>query len=216
MISMRLIDVTKRIGNSLALSRINLEFTGGTIVCIVGPSGSGKTTLLRIMAGFLKPDSGKVLINEVDIHSNSGRRLLGLVSYVPQDDQLVGSLTIRENIDLALRVQGISREERLRRIVMVSEALGITHVLPRRPSEVSGGERRRASIAVALARNHSVLVMDEPSNSLDVDNVDRLLSIMRSEADSGVLIIVATHDDYLAGNCWERFRMRSGLVQPLR
>jgi ABC-type multidrug transport system ATPase subunit len=209
--------IVKRLGGNTVLRGISIVATPNSVTCIAGPSGSGKSTLLRIIAGFLRPDDGEVFINGVNIHRDPrARELLRLVSYVPQDDLLIGGLTIRENMELALRVQGIDKRERLGRIKYVSELLGIEHILDRRPHEVSGGERRRVSIAIALARDHEFLILDEPTNSLDAANTEAVMRILREEAGLGRVVLVATHDQYLVRNSDRLYLIRAGeLVNEL-
>lgn len=203
--------IVKKLGGNTVLKGVSIVATPNSVTCIAGPSGSGKSTLLRIIAGFLRPDDGEVFINGVNIHRDPrARELLRLVSYVPQDDLLIGGLTIRENMELALRVQGIERRERLGRIKYVSELLGIEHILDRRPHEVSGGERRRVSIAIALARDHEFLILDEPTNSLDVANTEAVMRILREEAGLGRVVLVATHDQYLVRNSDRLYIIRAG------
>jgi len=203
--------IVKKLGGNTVLKGISIVATPNSVTCIAGPSGSGKSTLLRIIAGFLRPDDGEVFINGVNIHRDPrARELLRLVSYVPQDDLLISGLTIRENMELALRVQGIERRERLGRIRYVSELLGIEHILDRRPHEVSGGERRRVSIAIALARDHEFLILDEPTNSLDVANTEAVMRILREEAGLGRVVLVATHDQYLVRNSDRLYIIRAG------
>ncbi|GAB6948042.1 cell division ATP-binding protein FtsE [Vulcanisaeta sp. JCM 16161] len=205
------VNVSKSFGDYVVLRNVSIDAPPNSITCVAGPSGSGKSTLLRIIAGYLRPDSGRVLINGVDIYMDSrARDITNLVSYVPQDDLLISGLTIRENLRLALRVQGLSNRDIEERIRWVSELLGIEHVLNKRPGQVSGGERRRVSIAVALARDHEFLIMDEPTNSLDRANVDLLMRILREEAGSGRVVLVATHDQYLIRNSDRLYMIRAG------
>ncbi|WP_238375156.1 ABC transporter ATP-binding protein [Vulcanisaeta thermophila] len=211
---LRVVNVSKVFRGVPVLVNVSLTARSRVVTCVRGPSGSGKTTLLRIMAGLLRPDTGFVYYDGVDLYGSDGGDITRSVSYVPQDDVLVSSLTIWDNLDLALRVQGLGRDERRRRIEAVAEELGITHILGRRPVEVSGGERRRVSVAIALARDHEVLIMDEPSNSLDIANVDRLISLIRRDASTGSLVVIATHDDYLARCCDVTYGIRSGRLFP--
>lgn len=145
------INVSKSFGNHAVLRNVSIEALPNSITCVAGPSGSGKSTLLRIVAGYLRPDSGRVLINGVDLYADSrAREIINMISYVPQDDLLISGLTIRENLRLALRVQGgLGNRVIEERIRWVSGLLGIEHILNKRPGQISGGERRRASIAVA-------------------------------------------------------------------
>ncbi|KUO82354.1 MAG: ABC transporter, partial [Vulcanisaeta sp. JCHS_4] len=157
------------------------------------------------------PDDGGVYINGVDVYGDAkAHSVLRLVSYVPQDDLLINGLTVRENMELALRVQGVEKRERLRRMRYVSGLLGIEHVLDRRPNEISGGERRRVSIAIALARDHEFLVLDEPTNSLDRASIELLMGVLRDEAGLGRVVLVATHDQYLIRNSDRLYLIRAG------
>ncbi|ADY01319.1 ABC transporter-related protein [Vulcanisaeta moutnovskia 768-28] len=210
-VGINVISVSKSFGDHAVLKDISIDALPNSITCIAGPSGSGKSTLLRIVAGYLRPDSGRVLINGVDIYEDSrASEVINLVSYVPQDDLLVSGLTIRENLRLALRVQGLSNRDVEERIRWISGLLGIEHVLDKRPGQMSGGERRRASIAIALARNHEFLIMDEPTNSLDRTNVDLLIRVLREEAGLGRVVLVATHDQYLIRNSDRLYMIRAG------
>ena len=210
-VGINVINVSKSFGDHVILRGVSIDAPPNSITCIAGPSGSGKSTLLRIIAGYLRPDSGRVLINGVDVYADSRvHEVINLVSYVPQDDLLVSGLTIRENLRLALRVQGLSNRVIEERIRWVSELLGIEHVLNKRPGQVSGGERRRASIAIALARDHEFLVMDEPTNSLDRANVELMIRVLRDEAGLGRIVLIATHDQYLIRNSDRLYIIRAG------
>lgn len=210
-VGINVINVSKSLGNHVILRNISIDAPPNSITCIAGPSGSGKTTLLRIIAGYLRPDSGRVLINGVDVYEDSrARSIVNLISYVPQDDLLVSGLTIRENLRLALRVQGLSNRVIEERIRWVGELLGIEHVLDKRPGQVSGGERRRASIAIALVRDHEFLIMDEPTNSLDRANAELIIRVLRDEAGLGRVVLVATHDQYLIRNSDRLYIIRAG------
>ncbi|ADN49833.1 ABC transporter ATP-binding protein [Vulcanisaeta distributa] len=210
-VGINVINVSKSFGNHAVLRNVSIEALPNSITCVAGPSGSGKSTLLRIVAGYLRPDSGRVLINGVDLYADSrAREIINMISYVPQDDLLISGLTIRENLRLALRVQGLGNRVIEERIRWVSGLLGIEHILNKRPGQISGGERRRASIAVALARDHEFLIMDEPTNSLDRANVDLLMRILREEAGLGRVVLVATHDQYLIRNSDRLYMIRAG------
>jgi ABC-type multidrug transport system ATPase subunit len=204
-------NIVKKLGGNPVLKGISIMAMPNSVTCLAGPSGSGKSTLLKIIAGFIKPDDGGVYINGVDVYGDAkAHGILRLVSYVPQDDLLINGLTVRENMELALRVQGVEKRERLRRMRYVSGLLGIEHVLDRRPNEISGGERRRVSIAIALARDHEFLVLDEPTNSLDRASIELLMGVLRDEAGLGRVVLVATHDQYLIRNSDRLYLIRAG------
>jgi NitT/TauT family transport system ATP-binding protein len=179
-------DVSKVYGpagsHTFALDRLSLEVKEGEFVCLVGASGCGKTTLLNLIAGIDKPQNGKI-------------ELAGRPALLFQDAALFPWLTARQNIELALRLRGVSRKDR------ASEArrlLGIVHLEDfgdRRPHELSGGMRQRVALARALAQDARVLLMDEPFGALDAITRDLLHDeLERIWQETNLTTIFVTHN----------------------
>lgn len=176
----------------LALDGVSFSVTRGAFVSIVGPSGSGKTTLLRCVAGLMRPTSGEIWL--------AGRA----VTDVPRDLALVFQdygrslfpwLTVRDNVELPLRRQGLSRSERGTRVAAALAEVGLPDVHDRHPWQLSGGMQQRVAIARAVAYRPEVLLMDEPFGSVDAqtraDLQDMLLAVSRAH---GSTVVFVTHD----------------------
>ncbi len=189
----------KRLGGFI-LGPIDLHLPRGIISCLLGPSGSGKSTFLRVIAGLLRPDSGRVLIDGIDVYGKEGRRVLKRVSFLPQDDLLIEELTVYENLKLALKAWGFKGNVD-KAILNVAEALELRHLLDVRPARLSGGERRKAFLAIALVKPHDYLLLDEPSNSLDLKSTETLKAVLKEEVERGIGVILATHDIRLIDMC---------------
>lgn len=166
----------------LALDRISLEVTPGEFVCLVGASGCGKSTLLNLVAGLDRASSG-----EVEVH--------GRTALMFQDSALFPWLTVRGNVNLALRLQGVPKGERHDR---ASDLLRMVHLKGfggRRPHELSGGMRQRAALARAMAQDATVLLMDEPFGALDAITRDLLHDeLERVWQEAGLTVLFVTHN----------------------
>ena len=158
--------VTRRFGELVAVDGISLEIAAGEFFSLLGPSGCGKTTTLRMIAGFEEPDEGRIHLAGEDVTDVSPKRRN--VNMVFQDYALFPHMTVADNVGFGLRLKRIGREEIAAR---TSEMLGIVRLeglADRRPGELSGGQRQRALVARALVRRPRLLVLDEPTEGLDV------------------------------------------------
>jgi NitT/TauT family transport system ATP-binding protein len=168
--------------HTFALDRISLEVRNGEFVCMVGASGCGKTTLLNLVAGLDRPGRGTI-----DVY---GRRAL-----LFQDAAIFPWLTVRQNIDLALRLSGSPRAERPRRVAELLEQVHLQGFGDKLPHELSGGMRQRVALARALAQDASVLLMDEPFGSLDAITRDLLHDeLERVWQETGTSVLFVTHN----------------------
>jgi molybdate transport system ATP-binding protein len=163
---------------------------------LLGPSGGGKTTLLNCIAGLVRPDAGRIAIGERVLFDSAkgidvpvrGRRL----GYLFQNLALFPHLTIEENVMYG--ISKLSTEQRRERIRMLTDAFSISHLLPRKPSEISGGERQRAALARSLVTNPSLLLLDEPLVALDNDTKSRILDDLRDwNTEHNIPILYVTH-----------------------
>jgi len=179
-------------------SGISLNVARGEALCVLGPNGGGKTTLLRTLLGLLPPHAGSVLVDGREVASLSRRDVAKLVGYVPQAHAATFGFSI-EDIVLMGRTAHLGAlaapggiDRRLARQAL--EEVGIAHLAGRIYTAVSGGERQLTLIARALAQQPQVMVMDEPTASLDFGNQMRVLEKLRSLAGLGIAIVFSTHD----------------------
>ena len=178
------------------LERVDLEVAEGEYVAIMGESGVGKTTLLNLLAGLDQPDSGRVLLDGVDLATldDDATTLLRrrAVGFVFQAFHLLPFLTARQNVDLPLRLLGIADPERRDRTLRMLAALGIEDLAGQLPRQLSGGEIQRIAIARALVHRPRVVLADEPTGNLDPRTAQRILELLRTQikahAGAGVLI----------------------------
>lgn len=200
-----------------ALRGVSLEVAKGDIVCIVGPSGSGKTTLLNIIGGIDFPDSGAVVVDGVEVGKLRGRDLalyrLKKIGYVFQFYNLIPALTVRENVELPLALAKVSQRVREEKVRALLESVGLSHLAGRTPDSLSGGEQQRVAIARALANDPSVVLMDEPSANIDVENTMKIMKLVEKlNKEIGQTFIVTTHDVLVAKFCSTIYKIRDGAI----
>ena len=181
-----------------ALGGINLEVLQGETIALCGPSGSGKSTLLRCINGLESVDSGTIDALGVSVTALHGRDLYSLrsrVGMVFQHFELYPHLTVEQNITLApRRVLKQSAEAASKRAKELLEQMGLGAFAGRYPAQLSGGQRQRVAIARALAMDPEIMLFDEPTSALDPEMVGEVLSVMRTLAESGMTMLIATHE----------------------
>jgi putative ABC transport system ATP-binding protein len=182
-----------------ALNGIDLTFQEGEFASIVGPSGSGKTTLLNILGGLDDPTDGVVLIDGVNITAlNGGRKTafrMNNIGFVFQSFNLIPVLTVQENIEFIMQLQGISKEEREKRTTELLDAIGLKDKKNSRPNKLSGGQQQRVAVARALASKPKFILADEPTANLDSKSAENLLDIMgKLNIEENTTFIFSTHD----------------------
>ncbi len=212
MAEIRVINVSKRFGETVALNGVNLFIPDGIIMAVVGPSGSGKTTLLRIIAGLETPDSGKVVFDGKDVTQlPSSVRNVGMVF---QDLALFPHMTVLENVMFGLEARGLSRKESIRVAEEFIEILKLKGLESRYPHQLSGGQQQRVAIARALAPNPDVLLLDEPFGSLDAKLKEELLwELKRLWVERRFTALHVTHDQAEAMSLAERLAvMKDGRI----
>jgi phospholipid/cholesterol/gamma-HCH transport system ATP-binding protein len=203
-------DLRKRFGRSEVLRGVSFTLPKGETLVIMGGSGSGKTVLLRIVAGLLRPDAGQVRVFGIDITRLSEEELLPIrrrMGYVFQGAALFDSLTVHDNVAFPLREHTSLREPEIRsRVIQVLSLVGLGEdVLPKLPSELSGGMRKRVGIARALVSEPEMLLFDEPTAGLDPTN-SRMVAELIVKLKGGVCdtSVVVTHDIELARTVGDR------------
>ena len=196
--------VTKWFGEgeakTMAVNEVNLEAQFGEMVYIVGPSGSGKTTLLSILSGILRPNSGKVLVEGVDIWGLDSDQLadfrLGKIGFVFQDYHLFPRLTTAENVAIPLILKRKNWDEAIHEAEKYLDIVGLKSRAELPPVKLSGGEQQRVAIARAIVSQPDILIMDEPTASLDGDTGQAILSFVHKNVlNKNRCILVVTHDD---------------------
>ena len=189
--------VDKYYGKFHALKNINLEFEKGEVVVVIGPSGSGKSTMLRCINGLETISSGKLLINDTDLHDKKTkltevRKNIGMVF---QHFNLFPHLTVLENITLApLDLKGESKESADKRGVELLTQVGLAEKKNDYPDSLSGGQKQRVAIARALAMNPDIMLFDEPTSALDPEMVGDVLKVMKDLALQGMTMVIVTHE----------------------
>jgi putative spermidine/putrescine transport system ATP-binding protein len=192
-VDVRLIDVRKTFGDVVAVDGVDLEIEAGEFFTMLGPSGSGKTTTLRLIAGFERPDSGRIELSGVDVTSRAPYERD--VNTVFQDYALFPHMTVAENVGYGLRVKGIPRGERKRRVAEALELVRLPNVGGRKPIQLSGGQRQRIALARSLVNHPRVLLLDEPLGALDLKlRQEMQIELKRIQQDVGLTFVYVTHD----------------------
>jgi putative ABC transport system ATP-binding protein len=181
-----------------ALRDIDLAIERGEYVSIEGPSGCGKSTLLSIIGLLDAPTNGNYTLNARAVGSLSTGERAAIrnreIGFIFQNFNLIGDLTIEENIELPLTYRGVSKGERRRRVSEVLERVNIAHRARHYPSQLSGGQQQRVAVARALAGNPSVLLADEPTGNLDSVHGEAVMELLAELHESGSTIVMVTHD----------------------
>jgi putative spermidine/putrescine transport system ATP-binding protein len=214
-VAVRLEGVEKRFGDVVAVDRVDLEVYRGEFFSVLGPSGSGKTTCLRMIAGFEAPTGGRVVL--------AGRDVTGLAPYerdvntVFQDYALFPHMSVGDNVEYGLKVKGVAREERRRRMAEALRMVRLEGFERRKPSQLSGGQRQRVALSRALINQPSVLLLDEPLGALDL----KLRQEMQIELKSiqqrvELTFIYVTHDQEEALTMSDRLAvMNAGRIEQV-
>ncbi len=182
------------------LSQITLSIYEKELIIVKGPSGSGKTTLLNILAGLIRPTTGSVYFNGIDISQLNLKQLaiyrLNHIGYLFQHWNLFPFLDARENIEIPARLQGLTHSSRIKKIEELSTSLGIYNRLNNRPDEMSGGQKQRVALARALINNPSFLLADEPTSNVDTQTRTNIVNVLQEKRENGLGLLIATHDPF--------------------
>jgi putative spermidine/putrescine transport system ATP-binding protein len=187
------VSATKAFGDVVAVDGVDLQVRAGEFFTMLGPSGSGKTTTLRLIAGFERPDSGRILLGGEDVtrvppYSRD-------VNTVFQDYALFPHMTVAANVDYGLRVKKVPRPERKRRVTEALEMVQLGAHGQRKPAQLSGGQRQRVALARAIVNRPKVLLLDEPLGALDLKlRQEMQLELKRIQSEVGITFVYVTHD----------------------
>jgi putative ABC transport system ATP-binding protein len=180
------------------INGLNLDVAAGSLVILLGPSGCGKTTLLSCLGGILRPKSGVIKFDAIDVTALDGRTLAqyrrDTVGIVFQAFNLVPSLTALENVMVPLRAAGMSRAAARRRAEELLTRVNLADRMKHRPGDLSGGQQQRVAVARAIALDPPLILADEPTAHLDFIQVEEVLRLIRSLAEGERVVVVATHD----------------------
>ncbi|MGD2068963.1 MAG: ABC transporter ATP-binding protein [Gemmatimonadota bacterium] len=181
-----------------ALSNINLDIQSGEFVSIAGPSGCGKTTLLSILGLLDSPTAGKYLLDGEPVENLSASQRAKIrnqaIGFIFQAFNLIGDLTVYENVELPLTYRGMGGSERKERVQVALERVGMAHRMQHYPSQLSGGQQQRVAVARAIVGKPLILLADEPTGNLDSKNGNAVMALLRELHEEGATICMVTHD----------------------
>lgn len=183
-----------------AVENINLKIEDGEFVFIVGPSGAGKSTMLKLIMREEVPSEGKVIVNGRDLTKMKRRQVPYLrrtMGIVFQDFRLIDKMTVFENVAFAMRVIGAKQSEIKKRVMAVLDLVGLEEMASRHPSELSGGEQQRVSLARALVNKPSLIIADEPTGNIDPKRSYEIMKILKEINKMGTTVLVVTHEHTL-------------------
>ncbi len=213
----RTTNISKTYGDLQVLKGIDLQVQKGEVISIVGASGAGKTTLLQIIGTLLRPDSGSICIDGVDVTALNTRELAQFrnrkIGFVFQFHNLLPEFTALENACMPALIQGLSMAEATERAMPLLEFLNVAHRAGHKPAELSGGEQQRIAVARALINRPAVVLADEPSGNLDTKHAGELHNLffeLRKQFNQTFIIV--THNETLAQMADRTITMQDGLI----
>ena len=199
------------------LDNVSITIDKGDFVCLSGPSGSGKTTLLNAIGGLDTPDSGQIVIGDIQIDKLGKGALadmrLNNIGFVFQSYNLIPVLTARENVEFVMQVSGISAEERSRRSHKILKEVGLEGMEDRRPAHLSGGQQQRVAVARAIVSQPTLILADEPTANLDTVTSSQLMDLfVELNQNHHVTFVIATHDVRVMKYAKRLIKMEDGKI----
>ena len=215
MASVELIDIQKTFGTFVGVETSSMTVADGEFMVFLGPSGCGKTTTMRMIAGLVEPTEGQVVIGGEDVTDAPPKDRD--IAMVFQNYGLYPHMTVGDNIGYPLKVRGLSKEDRRRRVAEVADKVELGPLLDRRPAALSGGQRQRVALARAIVRRPNAFLMDEPLSNLDAQlRVTMRAEIKHLQRELGITTIYVTHDQIEAMTLAYRIAVMSkGSIQQL-
>lgn len=199
-----------------AVDAIDLDIAKGEFTAIVGSSGSGKSTLLNILGLLDRADGGKYTLNGHEISRASDRRLTklrrDLIGFIFQNYNLIPRMTALENVELGLLFRAVAPNIRRAAALTALELVGLSHRIHHYPSEMSGGQQQRVAIARAIAASPRLILADEPTGNLDEESALQVTSILKRLNETGVTIVLITHDAKVAKTAGRTLQIHTGKI----
>jgi putative ABC transport system ATP-binding protein len=199
-----------------ALRNVDLFIGPGEFVAIMGPSGSGKSTLMNVLGCLDRPTEGGYKLAGEEVSQMTDDQLADIrnrrIGFIFQTFNLLPKLTALQNVELPLLYRGMPAVERRRRSIECMRKVGLEARMNHRPAELSGGQQQRVAIARAIAGDPAIIRADEPTGNLDSRSGEEIMGIFQAQNDTGMTIIVVTHDDTIAQHAKRVVRLRDGLI----
>ncbi|MDE0108362.1 MAG: ABC transporter ATP-binding protein [Bryobacterales bacterium] len=199
-----------------ALSGIDFEIRDGEYIAISGPSGCGKSTLLSILGLLDTPTAGVYRLNGESVEDLNARQRARIrnrqIGFIFQAFNLIGDLTVFENVELPLTYRGMPSSERKKRVEDALERVGMAHRMKHYPSQLSGGQQQRVAVARALGGDPSVLLADEPTGNLDSKNGEAVMDLLQDVHQGGATICMVTHDPRFEARAKKVVRLFDGKI----
>jgi putative ABC transport system ATP-binding protein len=199
-----------------ALTGIHLDIHKGEYISIAGPSGCGKSTLLSILGLLDSPTEGTYMLNDHPVANLSAEQRSRIrnreIGFIFQAFNLIGDLTVYENVELPLTYRGMGSAERKKRVQEALERVGMSHRTKHYPSQLSGGQQQRVAVARALVGKPSIMLADEPTGNLDSKNGEAVMELLRNLHREGATICMVTHDPRYASHAQRTFHLFDGRI----
>ncbi len=199
-----------------ALRGVDLRVDAGELVAIMGPSGSGKSTMMHIIGCLDRPTSGQYFLEGDDVAIKTDDELAAIrnkrLGFVFQEFNLLSSMTALDNVALPLTYRGMSARRRAQLASEALERVGLGDRLSHRPNQLSGGQKQRVAIARSLATEPAILLADEPTGNLDTSAQRDIMGILKELNETGITVVVVTHDPAVASHCRRAIRLLDGSI----
>ena len=214
MATLELNHLTKRFGAFTAVNGLELQAADGEMIALLGGSGCGKTTTLRMIAGFLDPDAGTILVNGRDVSKIPPyKRNIGIFF---QNYALFPNMTVLDNVMYALNLKLKNKEEAKKQALKMIKVVNMEEHIKKYPHELSGGQQQRVAIARAIAKNPSLLLCDEPTGALDYQTGKKVLKILQDRSlKKNSTVIIVTHNAALAPIADKVIRIQDGKIKQI-
>lgn len=210
---LKAIDLCYRANDRQLIRNISFQAEAGELIGIIGPNGAGKSTLLKNLIGFLKHSSGDVLLNGDSLHSLSGRQRARIAAYMAQHSDTPFPFTVKDIIALGaenrLQEKALSPARITEQIEAICHQLSIKSLLPRKLTELSGGEKQLVHFARILMQETPLMLLDEPTSNLDIGHETQLMQALKQQSSEGKTVLVAMHNLNTAANCCDRLLLIS-------
>ena len=200
-----------------AVRGIDLTIRGGEFTALIGPSGSGKTTFLNVISGLDEVSSGKVWLRGELLSEMSGRELSDFrrdnIGFIFQAYNLIPVLTVEENVEYVMLLQGVPKQERHERIALILKNLGLDGFAHRLPTRLSGGQQQRVAVARAIVSRPAIVLADEPTANLDSKTAAELVDLMRRlNVENGITFLFSTHDELVMKRARRLVTLTDGMI----